>query len=73
MHAIMNFSVLCAARFSTKLKDSDSKWQLLVPAMTLTTVVAVTATLMSIVMIGRSNRSIVFIQQSKNKSIVMNM
>ncbi|TSK13184.1 Interleukin-17 receptor C [Bagarius yarrelli] len=38
--------------FSSKLKESDSKWRLTVPAMTLATAVAVTATVMSIAMIG---------------------
>lgn len=61
MHVNIHFSFCPAALSSSKPTDSDSKWQLMyfiVPAITLFTAVAVAAGVITTVMIGRLDMSI---------------
>lgn len=61
MHVNMHFSFHPTAHSSSKPTDSDSKWQLMyfiVPAMTLLTAVAVAAGVITTVMIGGLDMSI---------------
>lgn len=59
-HTNMHYSFLPAARASSKPIDTDSKWQLMyfiVPALTLSTAVAVAAAVMTIALIGELDMS----------------
>lgn len=69
MHANTIF-FFSAAHFSSKPKDSDIKWQLIVPAMTLTTAVAVAAAVMTIAMIGELDMSILVLYSSAKKPVL---